>query len=109
LVVLGKSDQLLFGVTNMNVSPIVSWNTAADKDKVERVVNADDVQVLRCDALATHSSGHLLPRPYTPGILKVAKVRIKLNYWIDSKIPDVLRSPQQSGERQKHRDSLVVP
>jgi hypothetical protein len=69
LIVLGKSDHLLFGVTDKNVGTIVSWNTTADKDKVEQVVNADDMQVLRCDALATHSSGHLLPRPYTPGIL----------------------------------------
>jgi hypothetical protein len=106
---LGKSDHLLFGVTEKNVSAIVSWNTAANKDKVKRVVNADDVQVLRCNALATHSSGHLLSGPYTPGILCVAKLRIKLIFRINSKIPDVLPSTQQSDERQKHRDSPLIP
>jgi hypothetical protein len=32
------------------VSAIVSWKTATDKDEIERVVNADDMQVFRCDS-----------------------------------------------------------
>ena len=45
-----------------------------EKDEIERVVNANDMQVLCRDALATHSFGYLLPRPYTSGILSVDEI-----------------------------------
>jgi hypothetical protein len=46
----GQKRPSSFGVTNKNVSAIVSWKTATDKDEIERVVNADDMQVFRCDS-----------------------------------------------------------
>ena len=53
---------------------IGSRYTSANKDKVERVVNADDVQILRGDTLAAHSPSHLLTRPDTTRVLEVVKL-----------------------------------
>jgi hypothetical protein len=50
MFMLGKSDHV-FGVRNKNVSATVSGKTITDKDKIERVINADDMQVSHCDTL----------------------------------------------------------
>lgn len=47
---LGKSDHV-FGVRNKNVSATVPGKTITDKDKIERVINADEFRIV------THWSG----------------------------------------------------